>query len=990
MNKYNSLLFLFLFSWWIHLNAQTEKQIDSLEKAYETAVDISQKIEAASKLGNLYMSLDPNKASEILKAALQLSEAKNYPKGEYIINKDFAYLYNLKAKHDSAIFYAKTSLDLAQKLQDSSLYSLPYAHLAWAYSITGKYDLAEKACLRNIEISTKINDWESLSKAYFTLGNNYFERNRAPAALQAYLKVDSILGIHNPDDLTLVSNNLNIGQLLIQDEKFQNAEGYVVRAQKMAAKSKNKYQIAVVDLIHGTLKVYTEDYDEALQSLEQALSYFQEIQEDYDLGETHHQLGELYFGKEDYDKSVDHLEKSVFYHDKVGDPLGVATSKLTLGIIAKKRGENNKAIKYLEDTNAIFESTETEYLLEERVNTFQELSILYSKEKNFEKAYSYSELHAKLNDTLVRKRNSNQLNDLETKYQTEKKQQQIELLTTQNELAEQRTTNQRNLFMAGGSVLALSFIGLFFLYRNKQKTNKKLRELDSMKSNFFANISHEFRTPLTLISGPIQEKLENQKTPKKDRDAFEMIQRNNNRLLGLVDQLLDLSKIDAGKLKLRISQGNLKSILGTLVDSFSYRAQQKKVSFTSVIEDTLDKAWFDRDMVEKIILNLLSNAFKYAPEGGTVKLNARNSQNNQMVLEIINSVDGQTHANLDDFFDRFYQGDPQTEGAGIGLALVKELVSLHRGTISANLEDQNHIKFTVTLPVSRAAFNSDEIQDTPLESSASMVNTASLPDDPEDLDLEILDEKPLLLVVEDNPDVQLLLKNTFKNDFNVLEAPNGEVGIVKAVEHVPDIIISDVMMPIKDGILLTETLKKDERTSHIPIVLLTAKAGEENVLKGIESGADDYMVKPFSGKILKSKINKLVSLRKKLQERYSQEVILKPADIAINSVDEQFLNKVQKVLDSSVVESSFNTEEFSKAVGMSRMQLHRKLKALTGLSASEFIRSQRLKLAADLLHKSDINVSQVGYSVGFNDHSYFSKCFKEAYGKTPSEYAKKG
>lgn len=989
MNKYNSLLLLFLFSWGILLNAQTEKQIDSLEKAYETAVGISQKIEAASKLGNLYMSLDPNKANTVLKEALQLSETKNYLKGKYTISKDLAYLYNLKAKHDSAIFFARKSLDLADKLQDSTLYSLPYTNLAWAYSITGKYNLAEKVCLQNIKISTKINDWESLSRAYFTLGNNYFERNRAPAALQAYLKVDSILGIHNPDDLTLISNNLNIGQLLIQDEKYQNAEGYVLQAQKMALKSNNKYQIAVVNLIHGTLKVHTKNYDEALQSLEQALSYFQEIQEDYDLGETHHQLGELYFGKEEYDKSIEHLEKSVFYHDRVGDPLGVATSKLTLGIIAKKKGENSKAIKYLEDTSVIFESTENEYLLEERVSTFQELSILYSMEKRFKEAYSYSELHAKLNDTLVRKRNSNQLNDLETKYQTEKQQQQIELLTAQNELAVQRTTNQRNLFMAGGSVLALSFVGLFFLYRNKQKTNKKLRELDSMKSNFFANISHEFRTPLTLISGPIQEKLENQKTPKKDREAFEMIQRNNNRLLGLVDQLLDLSKIDAGKLKLHISQGNLKSILGTLVDSFSYRAQQKKVSFTSSIEDTLSEVWFDKDMMEKIVLNLLSNAFKYAPEDGTVKLNAFSGQNNQMVLELINSVDGQTHPNLDNFFDRFYQGDPQAEGAGIGLALVKELVSLHKGTISAVLEDQNHIKFTVTLPINRSVFDSEEIQNAPQQSSVSTVNN-TYTTDVEDIDLETLDEKPLLLVVEDNPDVQLLLKNTFENDFNVLGAPNGEVGIAKAVEHVPDIVISDVMMPIMDGISLTETLKNDERTSHIPIVLLTAKAGEENVLKGIESGADDYMVKPFSGKILRSKINKLVLLRKKLQERYSQEVILKPADIAINSVDEQFLNKVQQVLDSSVVESYFNTEEFSKAVGMSRMQLHRKLKALTGLSASEFIRSQRLKLAADLLQKSDINVSQVGYSVGFNDHSYFSKCFKEAYGKTPSDYAKKG
>jgi len=253
----------------------------------------------------------------------------------------------------------------------------------------------------------------------------------------------------------------------------------------------------------------------------------------------------------------------------------------------------------------------------------------------------------------------------------------------------------------------------------------------------------------------------------------------------------------------------------------------------------------------------------------------------------------------------------------------------------------------------------------------------------------IYDELPILLIAEDNTDVRSLLTDTFKNEYEVVEAVNGEEGVLKAIDIIPDIIISDVMMPIKDGVELTNTLKNDERTSHIPIILLTAKAGDENELTGIDVGVDDYITKPFNQKILKSKAASLVALRKKLQSRYSQEVILKPKDIAITSVDEKFLERLQKILDEKLVESTFTTEEFSKTLHMSRMQLHRKLKALTGLSASEFLRSQRLKLAARILKQSDINVSEVGYSVGFNDHAYFSKCFKEVFSATPSEFASK-
>ncbi|NCP90434.1 MAG: response regulator transcription factor, partial [Flavobacteriales bacterium] len=296
--------------------------------------------------------------------------------------------------------------------------------------------------------------------------------------------------------------------------------------------------------------------------------------------------------------------------------------------------------------------------------------------------------------------------------------------------------------------------------------------------------------------------------------------------------------------------------------------------------------------------------------------------------------------------------------------------------------------FNVTISVDKnslknATILSTDEADSKIESP--IISSTIFEDDNEFVDSEL----PILLIVEDNNDLRHLLKQTFEEHYTVISAPNGKLGIELALETIPDLIISDIMMPEKDGITLTNDLKNDERSAHIPIILLTAKADVESKFTGIDTGADDYITKPFDKKLLVLKVEKLIESRKKLQARYSQEVILKPKDIAFTNLDELFLNKVQIVLDNQLVESSFSVEDFSKAVGMSRMQLHRKIKALTGLSASEFIRSQRLKLAAQLLKQSDINISQVGYSVGFNDHAYFSKCFKDTYKCTPTEYAKK-
>jgi DNA-binding response OmpR family regulator len=465
-----------------------------------------------------------------------------------------------------------------------------------------------------------------------------------------------------------------------------------------------------------------------------------------------------------------------------------------------------------------------------------------------------------------------------------------------------------------------------------------------------------------------------------------MIQRNSNRLLNLVNQLLDLSKLESGHLKLKVVQGDLSLFLKALASSFQHLANQKQIHYTIDIA-AINNAWFDKDVIEKTVVNLLSNAFKYTSDEGHITFSA-SIIDNHAVFYIENDSQQFTKTQLENIFNRFYQIDKNAQGVGIGLSLVKELVTLSHGNISVENTSNNSIAFKVSLPISKSQFKPEEIVSETFKVSAA--EPKNYVDQADTETSQVIDEDlPILLIVDDNDDIRNFIKSAFKNSYQVVEANNGEIGITKAIELIPDIIISDVMMPKLNGFQLAEKLKQDERTCHIPIILLTAKADDADRFIGLETGADDYMVKPFKIKGLEARVKNLITSREKLRERYSQEIVLRPKDIAITNFDEKFLEKLQDVLDNNLVEPSFSTEDFSKAVGLSRMQLHRKIKALTGLTASEFIRSQRLKLAAQLLKTSDVNVSQIGYTVGFNDHSYFAKCFKEAYKCTPTAYAKK-
>ncbi|MGA8265045.1 MAG: ATP-binding protein [Ignavibacteriaceae bacterium] len=554
---------------------------------------------------------------------------------------------------------------------------------------------------------------------------------------------------------------------------------------------------------------------------------------------------------------------------------------------------------------------------------------------------------------------------------------------------------------------------------------KEREETDKIKSRFFANISHEFRTPLTLIQGPA-EKINSQTSDDVIKDSG-IIKRNSKRLLQLVNQLLDLSKLEAGKLKLEAVKSNIVSFVKGIALSFESLSEEKDITLKIYPEKDLIEFYFDKEKMIKILSNILSNAFKFTPRDGKITISITEKHGDKLKsfveIKIRDTGIGIPQEEIPKLFDRFYQVDSsftkEYEGTGIGLALTKELVELHCGSISVQSEKANPAKsktglsaeqaswteFTIYFPLGRDHLTDEEI--VPDEKT----NGSKEPINGEDYNFSIKsktenevetdslrDEKNIVLVVEDNYDMREYIKESLGEDYYTEEAINGEQGVRKAERIIPDLIISDMMMPKMDGNELTRILKNNEKTSHIPIIILTAKSGQGSKLEGLETGADDYLTKPFDIKELQIRVKNLINIRRKLQEKFSKiEIIstdkkesksksISDNHIKLRSIDEKFISKIQKIIIERISDEGFSTEELGNEIGMSRSQVFRKIKALTGKSPSTYVRSIRLLKAKGMIENGEGNISEIAYSVGFSSPIYFSKCFKDEFGYPPKNF----
>ena len=602
----------------------------------------------------------------------------------------------------------------------------------------------------------------------------------------------------------------------------------------------------------------------------------------------------------------------------------------------------------------------------------------------------------------------------------------------------------------------------FFTLRMKEKNELRIErfkmrqqeELTQAKMGFFTNISHEFRTPLTLIIGPLEQMMETETDPEKQQ-LHSMMHRNAERLLRLINQILELRKLEQGKMKLQVQQLELVSFVSDLLGSFTDLANRKHISLTYSYNASQIRVWYDPDLLDKCLFNILSNAFKFTPDGGKVSLDIREDEGGRVYITVSDTGVGMDKDTLQRVFERFYQGNSKqlTAGSGIGMHLAKSIAELHGGNITASSEMDMGSSFCLLILPGNSHFaveqmaledgfhrvEEKETKGTGAEmqevttgaQGVSDAQTASkildgsvtakeqnvqgatkvrqvtelqglreMPEDmknskamesPEASDVHEVQEdavgkKLTILVVEDDEDIRKYIRKELESRYQVEEAVNGALGLSKVKKILPDLVITDVMMPEMTGTELCKRLKTDAETCHIPVIILTAQSDLEHRIEGLETGADSYIPKPFNVKHLNVRIEKLIALRQTLKERFSKSLNMEAQEVTLTSTDERLLQHAIDYIRENLEDPELSVENMSKALGMSRTHLHRKLKALTNQSPIEFIKVIRMKQAAYLLSTGKLSVSEVGYKVGYNTPSYFSSSFNAHFGMSPTAY----
>ncbi len=525
----------------------------------------------------------------------------------------------------------------------------------------------------------------------------------------------------------------------------------------------------------------------------------------------------------------------------------------------------------------------------------------------------------------------------------------------------------------------------------------KVESLSRAKVNFFTNISHELRTPLTLILGPVEQLLHSQNPlgPESRKRLYEIIDRNAFRLLNLINQLLEVRRIESNALELNLVRGNISVFIGQISGLFDLLAQEKKIDLIFESHCPHLDIGFDPDKVEKILVNLLSNSFKHTPSGERISIHLSEKTEAEtpgILLEVEDTGSGIAPQDLAHIFERYFTSRPASMSSGIGLSYIKDLVELHQGSIEAQSKPGKGTRFAIWLPnlqkeTPLPALEQSigkELQVTQMELHSLL--TYGRENDGEHAGEQEKEESPKILIVEDNEDMLHFLEGVVSAKYAVVKARNGVEGLEAAKRHTIDLILSDIIMPEMDGLVFCQHIKSDLLTSHIPVVLLTAKTQEDHVMEGFNTGADDYITKPFNPELLLVRIGNLLQQRQKLREKYVREVLLRPKEIKVTSPDEQLLLHLTEIMESHIGDAGFNVNKMCEMVHLSHMHFIRKVKQLTGKKPIDLLKSFRLQRAKELLKQNKLNVAEIAYMVGYDLPNSFSRAFKKEFGLTPSEY----
>lgn len=538
---------------------------------------------------------------------------------------------------------------------------------------------------------------------------------------------------------------------------------------------------------------------------------------------------------------------------------------------------------------------------------------------------------------------------------------------------------------------------------------EKQEELHQAKLNLFTYFSHELRTPLSLILGPLEDILDKSTTPSFLNKPLQLMYQNAKRLLLLVNELMDFRKQETGQFTLKAAAGNFEKFTEEIMLAFSELTLRKEIQLNLTFNTESQPLWYDRSLFEKILLNLLSNAFKYTPDKGKIELNLTSTNLNEnlkqnvlkhnsnayisadryLLITLSDTGDGIPEKEIENVFNPFYQIYNQHEdtesSSGIGLSLTKGLVELHHGSIWAEFNNATGATFKILLPYGNDHLNPNEIIENYQDSENIDLYLEDIPKEQANSTAP-KSKKHTILIVEDNKELRTYIKSCLGNFYKVLEAGNGKEGIEIAINQMPDMIISDIMMPVMDGLQLCKKLKEDINTSHIPIILLTARVTMLQMKEGLELGADDYITKPFSSNILMLKIKNIILSRENLKNLYGKQFSLESMGVEVISADDKFMQKLYKVVEKHIDNPDLNIEKFCDEINMSSANLYRKIKAVTNLSPLEYVKSVRMQLAAKMLMETDLSITEVSEKVGFNSLIHFSSTFRKHFGFSPTKY----
>lgn len=959
--------------------SSAQSKIDSLEIALEKANNDSLRIVILHQLFDEYWYESPDKARDIILEAIDLSNQTDIGYLKALGLNIYADYLSSQASYDSSIVIYEKALKMAEEVGYDVGKAEALIGLGNDYWRKGNYQKAMEYQELNIEFSEQINDQDGVASSYNNIGNIYNEIGDYAKAMEYYTlsskKYDQL-----GDEKNVAITLANIGLINQHLENYQEAIDYFGRSDSTFKKLDFQPGRAFVLKNLGIIYKNMGDFDQSVSYNLKAMESHERMGNRHQIGQIQVTIGNLYYEQKNYGDASKYYRQAMEVSTEIGDSSGIGVAYQSLGRCYYQLGNNQEAEELLFRAIDVGTTIGTPLTV---MNAYETLSMLYADRADFANAYESKNQYTILRDSLYTREKRDLAREIEAKYQNDQKGKEIALLESENELQalqiQKRETERNYLIAFAITILLLAGLG-YNQYRIKQKANAKLKELDHLKSDFFANISHEFRTPLSLIMAPLKEKIGKSENDK-ERSEYQMMYRNADRLFNLINQLLDLSKLEAGNIRLERSAVETNHFFRIITASFSSLAEYKKINFQSNITGGEDWLEFDQDIIQKVCYNLLSNAFKFTPEEGEVNFTVK-VEKEKLKITVSDSGSGIPWEEQEKVFNRFYQSSSAKQlGTGIGLALTKELVEFHQGTVTFQSETGKGSKFMVEIPVTKVDATSNgkepvypdiKHQDTPASTQMETVEAS---------------KGPIILIIEDNPDLRNYLDELLHGAYTIYKSPDGVSGIEKAREIVPDLIISDVMMPEMDGMEVCKQLKTAKETDHIPIILLTARADQQSKLEGLTTGADDYLLKPFDPEELKIRISNLLEQRSRLKKRYAGLLLLQPTEIEISSAQESFLKTVMEVVDKHIDNSEFSTTQFSSELGMSRMQLHRKLTALTGYSANAFLRQQRLGRATQLLAAGE-PVSQVAYAVGFGNLSYFSKIFKEEYGVVPSDYTK--